>query len=142
MAHGFLLNLSQVAVYSRSTINPMSLPRLQLDRRFPRVLLGAVALMIALAAAGQAKAACGYYVVAQNPSESMAANVGAMRAHAAAPAPGQDCPCHGSSCRAHDSNTPIVPSAAPTGADQHFADLVAGARLIQQGYRSIIPANW
>jgi hypothetical protein len=116
----------------------MPLARFHLDRSFTRVLLGAVALLIALAAAGQAKAACGYYVVAQNPSESMAANINAMRAHASAPAD-QECPCNGPNCRAHDSNTPFVPSAAPTGADQHFADLPADTSLTQQSFRSLIP---
>ena len=104
-----------------------------------RAPLAAAALVIALLAASRSHAACGYYVVAQNPSESMAANADLMRSHLASPANPHDCPCNGPSCRSHDSSTPAMPPIQSGGSDQQFACLFAAADLVEQPFTLLIP---
>ncbi len=105
-----------------------------------RALLCTLAVLLSLAAASGARAACGYYVVAQHPSESMASNADEMRSHVAAPADApRDCPCRGPMCRAHEPS-PVAPAAAPVGADQQSAIFTDSSRdLEQQFVRTDVP---
>jgi len=106
-------------------------------RSIRRTLLGAAVLLVALVVAGRAQAACGYYVVAQNPSESMVANSAdsdGMTVHSGSHAQQPECPCNGPSCRAHDSSIPPAPMAQAGAGDQQFADLGANAEILEQPF--------
>src|SRR5258708_24893931 len=101
-------------------------------RSIRRTLLGAAVLLIALVVAGRAQAACGYYVVAQNPSESMVANSAdsdGMTAHSGLHGLRPDCPCNGPSCRAHDASIPPAPMWQAGPGEQQFAVLAVNAEI-------------
>ena len=85
------------------------------------LLLGGIALCLSLLCTSKARAACGYNVVAGNPSATLMAGADRMQ-HPAAPSDRPGCPCHGPGCRAGDPS-PATTSTPPTNSDQQGACL-------------------